>query len=76
MCRSAKTVDTVEKNAHSGVAFLGEIDQGDQPWLAKVEFEAVETSTLTKVKFKLDTGADVTVTSEEDYKKCRKTETV
>ena len=27
MCRSAKTVDTVVKNAHSDVAFLGEMDQ-------------------------------------------------
>ena len=74
MCRLAKTVDTFEENAHSDVAFLGEMDQGDQPWLAKVDFEAVETRTLTYVKFKLDT--DVPVISEEDYKKCRKTETV
>ena len=68
MCRSARTVDTVVKNAQSDVAFLGEMDQGDQPWLTKVDLEAVETRTLTEVKFKLDTGADVTVISEEDYK--------
>ena len=33
-----------------------------------VELEAVETRTLTEVKFKLDTGAVVAVISEEDYK--------
>ena len=68
MCRSAETVDTVIKNAHSDVAFLGEMDQGDQPWLAKADLEAVETRTLAEIKFKLDTGAGVTVISEEDYK--------
>ena len=68
MCRSAQTVDTVIKNAHSDVAFLGEMDQGDHPWLAKVHLEAVETGTLTEIKFKLDTGTGVTVISEEDYK--------
>ena len=47
---------------------LGEMDQGDQPWLAKVDLEAVETIILTEVKFKLDTGAEETVISEEDYK--------
>ena len=47
---------------------LGEMDQGDQPWLAKVDLEAVETRILTEVKFKLDTGAEETVISEEDYK--------
>jgi len=50
-CQSAKTVDTVVKNAHFGVAFLGEMDDGDQQWLAKVDLEAVETRTLTEVKF-------------------------
>ena len=45
------------------------MDQGDQPWLAKVvELEAVEKRTLTEVKFKLDTGADERVISEDDYK--------
>ena len=68
MCRSAKKVDTVVKNAHSDVAFLGKMDQGDQPWLVKVDLNALETRTLTEIKFKLDTGADVTVISEEDYK--------
>ena len=41
------------------------MDQGDQPWLAKVELEAVEKRTLTEVKFKLDTER---VISEDDYK--------
>ena len=68
ICRSAKTVDTVVKNGHSDVAFIGEMAQSDQPWLAKVDLEAVETRTLTDIKFKLDTRADVTVISEEDYK--------
>ena len=44
------------------------LERGDQPWLAKVDLEAVETRTLTEIKFKLDTGADVIVISEEDYK--------
>ena len=61
-------VDTVVKNAHSDVAFLGEMDQGDQPWLAKVDLETVKTRPLTVVKFKLYTGVDVTVISEADYK--------
>ena len=42
---SVKTVDTVIKNSHSNV--LGEMDQGDKPWLAKVELEVVWTRTLT-----------------------------
>jgi len=50
---------TVVKNAHSGVAFLGEMDQGEKPWLAKVDLEAVETRTLSEIKFKLETGADM-----------------
>ena len=66
--RSAKTVDKVVKNAHSDVAFLGEMDQSEQPLLAKVDFEAVETRTSTEVKFQLDTSADVTVISEKDCK--------
>ena len=43
MCLSANAVDTFIKNALYDVVFLGEIDQGDQPWLAKVDLEAVET---------------------------------
>ena len=29
MCRSAKTVETIIKNVHSDVAFLGEMDEDD-----------------------------------------------
>ena len=64
--QSAKTVDAVVNNAHSYVAFLGEMDHDGQPWLAKVDLEAVETRTLTEIKFKLYRGAVVTVISEED----------
>ena len=58
------------------------MDKGDHPWLAKVDLEAVETRTLTEIKFKLETGADVTVISEGDYKnvgrpkRCESTKTL
>ena len=54
------------QHAHSDVAFLGEMDQGEKPWLAKIDLEAVETRTLTEIKFKLETGADMTVISREN----------
>ena len=68
MCRSVKTVETVVTHTHSDVAFLGDMDQGDQPWLAKVDLQAIEIRTLTGIKFKLDTETDKTVISEENYK--------
>ncbi|KAK2160069.1 hypothetical protein LSH36_141g10087 [Paralvinella palmiformis] len=43
---SVKTVDTVIKNSHSNV--LGEMDQGDKPWLAKVELEFSQGDVLNK----------------------------
>ena len=55
---------TVVKNAHSDIAFLGEMDQGEKPWLAIVDLEAVDTRTLSEIKFKLVTGADMSVISE------------
>ena len=42
VCRSEKIVDTVVTNAHCCVAFLCEMEKDDQPWLGKVDLEAVD----------------------------------
>ena len=41
-------VETVVNN--SDVAFLGEMDDGDQPWLAKFDLEALESRILTEFR--------------------------
>ena len=51
------------------VAFLGEVKKNDDPWTSTVAMEAVGTQCRAEICFKLDTGADVTVISQSDYRR-------
>ena len=51
------------------VACLWEVTKNDDPWTSNVAMEAMGTQCRTEVRFKLDTGSDVTVISQSDYRR-------
>ena len=69
VCRSTKSVDAISKHPDLEVAFLGEVTKNDDPWTSTVAMEAPGTHCRAEVYFKLDTGADVTVISQSDYRR-------
>ena len=69
VCRSTKSVDAISKHPDLEVAFLGEVTKNDDPWTSTVAMEATGTHCRAEVCFKLDTGADVTVISQSDYRR-------
>ena len=69
MCRSTKSVDAISKHPDPEVAFLREVTKNDDPWTSTVAMEAMGTQCRAEICFKLDTGADVTVISQSDYRR-------
>lgn len=61
MCRSTKRVSAVSEDTDDDI-FLGTVDAGRQAWTVDIRVRD------TNVKFKIDTGADVTVIPEQVYK--------
>ena len=57
------------KHPDPEVAFLGEVTKNDDPWTSTVVMEAMGTQCRADICFKLDTGADVTVISQSDYRR-------
>ncbi len=73
VCRSApKSVNEVTETQHDfEVAFLGTVETKDsKPWLTDVKIANHTT------RFKIDTGADVTVISEDDYSEVAKSSNI
>ena len=77
MCRSKPEISEVQNNYNSDdeYEFLGELttsdlgainNNGNGPWMTEVHVRGVP------VKFKIDTGADVSVISEKDFLKVGK----
>ncbi|KAK7878780.1 hypothetical protein WMY93_030940 [Mugilogobius chulae] len=60
VCRSNTAVNELADSADG--LFLGELDTGEDPWLADIDVRG------NKVRFKLDSGADVTAISEQTFK--------
>ncbi len=62
--KSGKTVSTIEagQDDDSSAYFLGSVDSGEDPWFTELSIGN------HKVPSKIDTGADVTVISEQMYK--------
>ena len=69
VCRSTKSVDAISKHPDPEVAFLVEVTKDDDPWTSTVAMEAMGTQCRADICFKLDTGADVTVLSQSDYRR-------
>ena len=69
VCRATNSVDAISKHPDPEVAFLGEVTQNDDPWSSTVAMEAMGTQCRAEICFKLDTGADVTVISQSDYRR-------
>lgn len=61
VCKCNKCVSAVSEDTEENI-FLGTVDEGKQAWTVDV------TIRDTKVSFKIDTGADVTVISERVYR--------
>ncbi|KAJ8332636.1 hypothetical protein SKAU_G00424250 [Synaphobranchus kaupii] len=59
VCKSEKTLSAVSEDS---TVFLGIVDAGEEPWTVDVGVRH------TKVAFKIDTGADVTVMPEQVYR--------
>ncbi|KAJ8332613.1 hypothetical protein SKAU_G00424020 [Synaphobranchus kaupii] len=59
VCKSEKTVSAVSEDS---AVLLGVVDAGEEPWTVDVGVRH------TKVAFKIDTGADVTVMPEQVYR--------
>ncbi len=59
----------ISKHTDTEVAFLGEVTKNGDPWTSTVAIEAMGTQCRAEVCFKLDTGADVTVISQSDYRR-------
>lgn len=59
VCKSSTSVNEVADSA-AGL-FLGEVDSGEEPWLADINVGG------HKVTFKLDSGADVSAISEQTF---------
>ena len=68
--RRSPSVGAISKHPDPGVAFLGEVTKNDDPWTSTVAMEPMGTQCRAEVCFKLDTGADVTVISQSDYRRC------
>lgn len=64
-CKSKSAVNEVAESADG--LFLGELDQGEDPWPADIDVRD------TNVRFKLDSGAAVTAISEQTYKNLKQT---
>ena len=64
-----KSVDAISKHPDLEVAFIGEVTTNDDPWTSTVAMEAMGTQCRADICFKLDTGADVTVISQSDYRR-------
>ena len=69
VCRSTKSVDAISKHPDPKVAFLVEVKKNGDSWTSTVAMEAMGTQYRAEVCFTLDTGADVTVISQSDYRK-------
>ena len=69
VCRSTKSVDAISKHPDPEVAFPVEVTTDDDPWSSTVAIEAMGTQCRADICFKLDTGADVTVLSQSDYRR-------
>lgn len=61
VCKSASGVNAVTEDSSS--IFLGTVEAGDDPWTVDIGIRD------SKVRFKIDTGADVTVMPEQVYEK-------
>lgn len=60
VCRSNPTMNEIADSADG--LFLGVVDSGEEPWLVDINV------TGNKVRFKLDSGADVTSVSQQTFK--------
>ena len=69
VCRSTKSVDAISKHPDPGMAFLGEVTKNDDPWTSTVAMEAMGTQCRADICFELDTGADVTLISQNDNRR-------
>ena len=69
VCRSTISVDAISKHPDPEVALLGEVTQNDDSRTSTVAIEAMGTQCRAEVFFNLDTGADVTVISQCDYRR-------
>ena len=69
VCRSTKSVDAISKHPDPEVAFLGEVTKNEDPWTSTVTMEAMGTQCRAEICLKLDTGADVTVIYQSDYRR-------
>jgi len=62
VCKSAKSVHVIETEEYNDTPmFLGSVDTGTDPWYAEL------TIRNHKVRFKIDTGADVSVIPAQMY---------
>ena len=57
------------KKTDPEVTILEEVTKNDYPWTSTVALESMGTQCRVEVCFKLDTGADVTVISQNDYRR-------